>query len=845
MMKSASYLILSYLIAKIFCTTFTLIDYTPNLLAPLNLTESQRVIYTCNHNLCYSITRFGFIDWTGYKEVIRPCENETFCYPFPSDDTTDVYTNSIGTQVKIYWIDPTERKFYNVIIDKYIGTYITYTVSDAVRFQYLNDVSTIYIETETSQQEKQVLLYSNGQYFNYFSLPKDCVYWIIQNQLKFLFYQNEIQCQQGTQTPQIYQLEGQGIIDPLQQIQFINMQIFVKIYIPQTQQMRLLQFNEIGNLIYDVTIPNIITIDQMYQISSGIINGMNYYQSNSTLIINTNQTFYSASLYTTTPIIFFQMQYFNVWVCNQQYFQPFILNQSAINDTSSLYQKLNQQLHINLNQSQLSLQQQQEAINYHQIKFHQNNSQIGSLQIDDQAIYDQNHFRLIQNLVSNFDEQSSQIQQLQDSGALYINSKQPCIIKLQNGDQIQVTSLQIDLQSITYKVNQNSVLNYYFSAKVNGKWMLFKSSLKQQIHYTQGRGSSFTFITIALTTYFFLRGSIYFYSAFVHRKEYTQMQEFIIKQTQTKISEELFNKCYTILTDNKLGEGAFGVVYKCQYTPSEEYSFMKKYKQNQMFACKVLTKTDQNMEMITQEIDALESVRNCQSAIKMINYSIGNEKVYIVLELAKYSLEDCIQMKYGNRFSDNEIIQIALDLVEVLVQLRNCNFNHRDIKPSNILIMEDENKIKLTDFGAAKRINISNFTKKSDELIGSLSWMAPELVQAIEQYDEEQDDNSLSQIDYEKCDIFSLGLTLLYCILKIKLKGCNRFEYILNNYFSNLDKQHSNIDKEFRILLRKMTSFDPKKRPTCFIIRQHLLDITRQSYQQLLQRSETTLTVNK
>ncbi|KAL4461548.1 hypothetical protein ABPG74_016172 [Tetrahymena malaccensis] len=838
MRKNILFIILNYLLTNVFCSSFTLIDYTPNLLAPLNLTESQRVIYTCSYGLCYSITRLSFIDWNRYQEVVRQCESEDLCFPFPSDDIIDVYANSGGSSVKIYWIDPKERIFYNVIIDSIIGTHRSYTVYNAVRAQYSDD-SSVFIETETPNQKRQILLYNNGQYYLYIELPNDCLYWIIQNNFKFLFYQNQIQCQFSNQTSQMYQLEGAGIIDPFQQIQYVNKQIFVKIFIPQTQQMRLIQFNQIGFLIYDVLIPNVSSVNQMYQISTGILNGMTYFQCNSTLIINSNNTFYSASLYTSNSIIV-QKQNNNVWICNEQYFQPFTLNQNITNNTSSFNKILNQQGQINQNTSQLSLQQQHESDKYHEIQLPKNNQYF---QQEDQTIHDKNQFNLTENLIRNFYEQNSEFESLVDSGALYLNSQKPCVIKLQNGDQIQVNSLQINLYSIIYQQNQAPV--YYFSAKVNGKWMVFKSSLRQQINFTESNANSFTFIFIALTTYFFLRGSIYYYSIFIHKKECNQIKDFIIKQTQTKISEELFNKCYTILTDSKLGEGAFGVVYKCQYTPSEEYSFMKKYKQNQMFACKVLTKTEQNMEMITQEIDAHESVKNCQSAIKMINYSIGNEKVYIVLELAKYSLEDCIQMKYGNRFSDNEIIQISLDLVEVLVQLRNCNFNHRDIKPSNILIMEDEKQIKLTDFGAAKRINITNFTKKSDELIGSLPWMAPELLQAIEQNEDDIDDISLSQIDYEKCDIFSLGLTLLYCILKVKLKGCNRFEYILNNYFSNLDKQHSNIDKEFRTLLRKMTSFDPKKRPTCFIIRQHLLDINRQSYQKLFQPNQNTITLNK
>ena len=84
----------------------------------------------------------------------------------------------------------------------------------------------------------------------------------------------------------------------------------------------------------------------------------------------------------------------------------------------------------------------------------------------------------------------------------------------------------------------------------------------------------------------------------------------------------------------------------------------------------------------------------------MINYSISPENTFIVLELAEQSLETYLQKRYEQPFSNEEVLTVALDLIEVLVQLKNNNFTHRDIKPSNILIMPDKT-IKMTDFGAA------------------------------------------------------------------------------------------------------------------------------------------------
>lgn len=84
-----------------------------------------------------------------------------------------------------------------------------------------------------------------------------------------------------------------------------------------------------------------------------------------------------------------------------------------------------------------------------------------------------------------------------------------------------------------------------------------------------------------------------------------------------------------------------------------------------------------------------------------------------MLERAEQSLDTYLTMRFQSPFTSEEVVQIALDLTEVLVQLRNNNFYHRDIKPSNILIMPDK-QVKLTDFGAAQQKDLSNYTIKND-----------------------------------------------------------------------------------------------------------------------------------
>ena len=73
---------------------------------------------------------------------------------------------------------------------------------------------------------------------------------------------------------------------------------------------------------------------------------------------------------------------------------------------------------------------------------------------------------------------------------------------------------------------------------------------------------------------------------------------------------------------------------------------------------------------------------------------------------------------------------------------------HRDLKCANVLVNNDAT-IKLSDFGASKRLSIRDEEdyEKSKSLIGSPYWMAPEVI--------------LRQGHGSAADIWSLGCVML------------------------------------------------------------------------------------
>eukprot|EP01126_Amoeba_proteus_P041450 TRINITY_DN4460_c0_g1_i4.p1 TRINITY_DN4460_c0_g1~~TRINITY_DN4460_c0_g1_i4.p1 ORF type:complete len:454 (-),score=122.63 TRINITY_DN4460_c0_g1_i4:53-1414(-) len=207
-----------------------------------------------------------------------------------------------------------------------------------------------------------------------------------------------------------------------------------------------------------------------------------------------------------------------------------------------------------------------------------------------------------------------------------------------------------------------------------------------------------------------------------------------IKET-LKISLDIEpTQVYELL--EKLGQGAFGTVWKAQDRETGEVVALKE----------VNVAAEGDLEDILTEIEHMSSLQNEY----IVNYkrSFLMKRIPTGLTLwigmeycACGSISDLMEMT-KKTLNEDQIAVVMRDTLKGLKFLHNQKRIHRDIKAGNILL-NSEGVSKLGDFGVSG--DVKDFTKHHT-VIGTPFWMAPEVIQ--EKYD-------------RKADIWSLGITCI------------------------------------------------------------------------------------
>lgn len=219
------------------------------------------------------------------------------------------------------------------------------------------------------------------------------------------------------------------------------------------------------------------------------------------------------------------------------------------------------------------------------------------------------------------------------------------------------------------------------------------------------------------------------------------------------------------LSGEMLGEGSYGRVESCEHVLT-----------GQEYAVKIISKQCWHFSRpkILKEIELYYLCQGQKEIIQMVEYFEEDNEFYLVFEKAKGGpLLDQIQRRI--HFTEKEAACIIRDLASALAFLHGKGIAHRDLKPENVLCSGDGDNflpIKLCDFDLCSAVYQTITTPKLQSPVGSVEYMAPEVVQAftwdmdIFDYDSDSEDSEEGlELTYDKrCDLWSLGI-IAYILL--------------------------------------------------------------------------------
>ena len=150
-----------------------------------------------------------------------------------------------------------------------------------------------------------------------------------------------------------------------------------------------------------------------------------------------------------------------------------------------------------------------------------------------------------------------------------------------------------------------------------------------------------------------------------------------------------------------LGSGGFGQTYLVEDTLlSGNPRCVLKHLKPSSTESKVL---ETSRILFEKEADTLEKLGSHDRIPKLLDYFEEEQQFYLVQEfIPGHTLN--LELPKGLRWTEGEIIEMLVEILEILEFVHSQGVIHRDLKPANLIRRSSDKKIVLIDFGAIKQI---------------------------------------------------------------------------------------------------------------------------------------------
>ncbi|XP_043953256.1 serine/threonine-protein kinase D3-like isoform X6 [Gambusia affinis] len=175
---------------------------------------------------------------------------------------------------------------------------------------------------------------------------------------------------------------------------------------------------------------------------------------------------------------------------------------------------------------------------------------------------------------------------------------------------------------------------------------------------------------------------------------------------------------YQIFTDEVLGSGQFGVVYKGTHR-----------KLGRSVAIKVIDKTrfpTQQERQLRNEVAILQNLSH-HGVVVLEGMFETSRHVFVVMEKLHGDMLEMILSSEKGRLPERITRFLVIQILEALRYLHLKHVAHCDLKPENVLLVSADPfpQVKLCDFGFARIIGEKSFRRS---VVGTPAYLAPEVI---------------------------------------------------------------------------------------------------------------------
>lgn len=260
-----------------------------------------------------------------------------------------------------------------------------------------------------------------------------------------------------------------------------------------------------------------------------------------------------------------------------------------------------------------------------------------------------------------------------------------------------------------------------------------------------------------------------------------------------------FENRYEIL--DRLGQGGMSVVYKARHLLMDRLVAIKMLHNHML-------DNPSSIDRFKLEAQAVSRL-NHPNVMTAFDFGILPSGLpYMVMNFVPgESLEDVVDRE--KRISAQRCVAIMVQVCDALMHAHSMGVLHRDLKPSNIMLSNNEQQVRVIDFGLATFLPSAGLQQlkltQPTQIIGSPLYMSPEQCRG--------------ETADERTDIYSLGCLMYECLAGIPpFVGSDWLEVVKKQVFSQVEpiqdlEQTPVADRLHKIIMRALEK-EPDARQT-------------------------------